>query len=106
MNYGARFQHPMAAPEPRGDWMLSCGIPHFRKGPKDEEDSPSLGSHRRFACDHMFGLLASPTPELSRVSGRPIASLPASYFSKVEGLSHAIFFLAGQNMVLGELITG
>jgi hypothetical protein len=94
--------------------MLSCGIPHFRKGPKDEEDSPSLGSHRRFACDHMFGLLASPTPELSRVSGRPvrepsrlaIASLQASFFSKVEGLSHAIFFLAGQNMVLGELITG
>jgi hypothetical protein len=51
--------------------------------------SLSFGSRPHFACDHVFGLLASPTPELPHISGSPvgrlfhltIASLQASFLA-------------------------
>ena len=32
--------------------------------------------------------------------------IPQAFFDKMDGLSRAMFFLDGQNMVLGELLTG
>ena len=32
--------------------------------------------------------------------------IPQAFFYKTRGLSHAVFFLDGRNMVLGELLTG
>ena len=41
------------------------------------------------------------------VEGRLIIVIvvPQAFFDKTEGLSSATFFLDGQNMVLGELLT-
>ena len=74
---------------------------------------PSLGSEPS-SYDHAFGLLVSPTSlEPLRIAGVRsrgqlvfVIVIPQAFFSiKMEGLSHAMFFLDGQNMVLGELLT-
>ena len=74
---------------------------------------PSLGSKPSF-CDHVFGLLASPTslepPRVAGVRSRGqlvfVIFIPQAFFYKAEGLSRAMILLDGRVMVLGELLTG
>jgi hypothetical protein len=83
----------MASPEPVEGSGAVPGAFSFRRDPKGGEDSLSLSSCLRFACERVFDLLASPTPKLPRVSGSPVggpsrialASLQASFSVRWKG---------------------
>jgi hypothetical protein len=83
----------MAAPERLEGSGAILGVSLYGRDPKGGEDFLSFGSRLRFVCDHAFGLLASSTPKLTRVSGSPVgrpsrlavASLQASLSMRRKG---------------------
>jgi hypothetical protein len=75
----------MAAPEPVEGSSAILGVPLYGRDPKGGEDSLSFGSHLRFICDHVFDLLASPTPELPRVSGSLVRRLSHLAVASLQG---------------------
>ena len=74
---------------------------------------PSLG-FEPLSCDRAFGLLMSPTslepPHIVAFRSRGqlifVIVIPQAFFYKTEGLSCAMFFLNGGNMVLSDLLIG
>ena len=60
----------------------------------------------RSPCESNFP--RAPTHSRCLVKGRLVfvIVIPQAFFNKMEGLSSAMFFLYGRNMVLGELLMG